>query len=89
MRFLTFIRSCRDSNKKCLSTLINRACKDQGSITKQNLNFIETESDNMINMRMRQDKQQSEHEESDNDIEEINMDRPDAKNDMNSLSDSS
>ena len=44
LRFLTFIRSCRDSKKKCLSTLVNRACNDEGSITKQNLNFIEAES---------------------------------------------
>ena len=44
LRFLTFIRSCRDSKKICLSTLVNRACNDEGSITKQNLNFIEEES---------------------------------------------
>ena len=38
------VRSCRDSNKRCLSTLVRRACSDQGSITRQNLNFIEAES---------------------------------------------
>ena len=47
---LAFIRSCRDSKKKCLSTLVNRACNDEGSVTKQNLNFIEEESglDNVL-----------------------------------------
>ena len=44
LRFLTFIRSCRESKKLCLSTLVRRACRDQGSITRQNLNFIEAES---------------------------------------------
>ena len=44
LKFLTFVRSSRDSNKRCLSTLVRRACSDQGSITRQNLNFIEAES---------------------------------------------
>ena len=44
LRFLTFVRSCRESDKRCLSTLVRRACSDQGSITRQNLNFIEAES---------------------------------------------
>ena len=40
-RFLAFINSSKNSKKKCLATLINRACCDQGSITRQNLNLIE------------------------------------------------
>ena len=42
-RFFTFIDSSRNSNKRCLATLVNRACCDEGSITKQNLNQIEQE----------------------------------------------
>ena len=40
-RFLSFIRSSKTSSKECLATLVNRACCDQGSITRQNLNIIE------------------------------------------------
>ena len=38
------------STKKCLSYLANRVCSDNGSLTKQNLNFIEQESgiDNVL-----------------------------------------
>ena len=32
------------SNKRCLATLVKRACCDEGSITKQNLNQIEQET---------------------------------------------
>ena len=52
LRFLTFIRSSSNSKKRCLSALVNRACKDEGSITKQNLNLIEQESglDNILEL---------------------------------------
>ena len=46
-RFLAFIKSSISSKKKCLATLVNRACLDQGSITRQNLNLIEEFSGNI------------------------------------------
>ena len=44
LRFLSFVKSSRNSDKACLSVLMNRACSDQGSLVRQNLNFIEQES---------------------------------------------
>ena len=44
LRFISFVKNSRKSSKNCLSTLMNRACNDQGSVTKQNLNLIEQES---------------------------------------------
>ena len=50
-RYLTFIRSLRNSKKKCLVNLVNRCCSDNGYITKQNLNLISREcnSNNILN----------------------------------------
>ena len=43
-RYLTFIQSILTSHKKCLASLASRMTKDQGSITKKNLNLISHES---------------------------------------------
>ena len=39
-RYLTFIQTLCKSEKKCLAALANLSCKDNGSLTKQNLNLI-------------------------------------------------
>ena len=54
-RFLSFINSIRISKKKCLSALAQFACKDQGSVTCQNLNLISKESgiQNVLEMNPR------------------------------------
>ena len=44
LRFLSFVKSSSKSCKSCLSALMKRACDDQGSVTRQNLNLIEQES---------------------------------------------
>ena len=44
LRFLSFVKSSRESSKTCLSVLMKRACSDQGSIIRQNLDLIEQES---------------------------------------------
>ena len=43
-RYLVFVNSLRNSKKDCVSSLAKRVCSDQNSITKNNLNLIEKES---------------------------------------------
>ena len=43
-RYLIFVKTLRNSKKKCVASLANRVCNDQNSITKKNLNLIEEES---------------------------------------------
>ena len=43
-RYLNFVKSLRSSKKKCVSSLCQRLCDDQGSIIRKNLNIIEKES---------------------------------------------
>ena len=43
-RYLGFINSIRKSSKKCLSSLANIMCGDNGSLTRQNLNIISEDS---------------------------------------------
>ena len=43
-RYLVFVKSILGSKKKILSSLAKRACEDQGSITRTNLNSIEKDS---------------------------------------------
>ena len=45
LRYLKFVKALKNSQKKCLVNLVNRSLNDNGSITRQNINFIETESD--------------------------------------------
>ena len=43
-RYLVFLGSLRKSPKKFVASLVNRVCEDQGSITRKNINSIETDS---------------------------------------------
>ena len=43
-RYLNFVKGNLKSEKKCLSALAYRVCHDQGSITRHNINKIETDS---------------------------------------------
>ena len=43
-RYLSFVSSLVNSNKKCLAKLAQKSLNDCGSITKQNIELIEKES---------------------------------------------